>query len=679
VNKRTLSDRLKATFLAELDQQLRVMNADLLALESNPADAARLRSLFRVAHSLKGAAGAAGVREIEEACHQLETMLLPARDGAMKLGQAQFDTLFAAADTLAETGRRLRAGDEPPATADTAAPRGNGRAVPVSAHAAVAAQPGTDDSGYLRIEQAKLDDLLASVEQLVVAIDAVSVRGSALTAAAERDTSLAKLASGLIADTRRLSRAGADVASSSHILRMRPFSDACEALPRVVRDLSSAMRKEIALDIRGGEVQADRAVLDGLRDAILHLVRNAVDHGAEPAAVRRAAGKPSRATITVAASLEGDQICVTVSDDGAGLDLPAIRAALQRLGRPVPAADQEVVAALFESGFSTRDESTTISGRGVGLDLARTAVERIRGTVDVAWEAGRGTRFTLRAPLTLITIRAVLVRVGPQLIAVPTAQIERVVRVAPDDVSRADGGDVLTIGSVGEAPVRLVSLARVLGPPLPERHLDSRAPALLLQGHGRRLAVLVDELVSEREVVVRNPEFGGFGVPHLSGAAIVGGARIALVLNPQSVVTAGLGLSGVTPLVRSDATGREAARRILVVDDSITTRTLEQSLLEAAGYVVSTAVDGVDAWARLQEEECDLVVADVEMPRMDGFALCRAIRGSSRLQRLPVVLVTALEAEEDRARGMEAGADAYLTKSSFDQRTLLDAIEQLLD
>ena len=694
----SLPDRLRAIFLGELEDQLVVMNSDLIALESNPADADRLKSLLRVAHTLKGAAGAAGSADIADTCHSLETILTPARDRGLKLGPAEFKILFSAADALGAAGRRLRAPmqnhEVDNATRESGDPRTDRSASPPDS-SAVAERAAPD---YVRIDPATLDAVLASVEQLLVAIDGVGVHARdarslsdlATKAAAKASDAkdqwgrfkdqTARLATNAAADARHLGNAGSELAERTRRLRMRPFGDACEGLPRVVRDLAGALGKDVRLTVLGGDVHADRVVLDGLREALVHLVRNAIDHGVESPGVRAAAGKPAQATITIAASIAGDSISVAVEDDGAGLDMTAIRASFERLGKSVPTDDDAVVAALFTGGVSTRAEATAISGRGVGLDLVRNAVERIHGTIDVSWTKGKGTRFAVQSPLTLATIRALLVKVGTETVALPTMHIERVRRISAADLRRAEGHDVL-LGDAGkeERPIRLVSLARLLGPPLTERTLEQHGNGVVLETQGRRLAVLVDELLSEQVVIVRKLEGARASLPHLSGVAILGGGRIALVANVPRLLSHGLDAPAGATVASATSDEARSRRRVLVVDDSVTTRMLEQSVLEAAGYEVKTAVDGANAWEMLAEEEWDLVVSDVEMPRMDGFALCAAIRGSPRLARMPVVLVTALEKQEHRAKGLEVGADAYIGKSSFDQRSLLETIQQLLD
>jgi two-component system chemotaxis sensor kinase CheA len=725
MNQEKLATRLRATFLSELEDQLRALNADLLALERQPRDAERLKSLFRVAHTLKGAARAAGVGPVEQACHALESLLGKARDRVIVLGAPHFSLLFSAADALAEAGTQLKEGRDPgPALTGVTqklSARGDGPGAPLAAPASdpgpsapTALQPG---DGAVRVPGEKLDALLASAEQLLALNSRSAARGSALQALREdfaryaadwdhvaRRLRLAletpgasapaaqdvvrlqgnvrELAQGMAhataavnADGREFSRVTRDLLHHARRLRMRPFGEACEALPRTVRDLAVAAGKEADLVITGGEVEADRAVLDGLRDALLHLVRNAVDHGIEAPAERERVGKPRRGNVTVGAVLRGDRLIVTVVDDGVGLDLRAVRLQLERKGLPSPQDPQELIRALLRGGISTRSEVTPISGRGVGLDLARAAVERLRGSLDVVWQDGRGTTFVLECAPTLTTVRAILVSVGSQTLALPTPQVERLVRMRPESIRRVEGRDVIPYAT---GPVPLVALARLL-PPLAERPATGLVSLVVLKDGERRLAVAVDELLAEEEIVVRPLNHGTQQLPLVSGAVLLGTGQVALVLNPLATIAAGLGQATSSGIeVAAEQPGDAARRRILVAEDSITTRTLEQSILEAAGYDVLTAVDGADAWRVLQEKGCDLVVADIEMPRMDGFALCETIRSSNRFKSLPVVLVTALETPEHRSRGLDVGADAYVGKSSFDQRDLLETIRQLL-
>lgn len=718
-----LAARLHTIFLGELDEQVRAMNADLLALEEAPGDPERLRALFRAAHTLKGAARAAGVPPAEEVCHALEALLAQARDGKLTLRSEHFALLFGAADALGDAGQRMRAGqtlDDAPLArvapllrdAVAGAPIEPAEIAPAAPVAPVPMSEGRGDQ--VRVEAEKVDALLAAGGELLTATGRVAARPRQLrelheiaTRWARRWRRLARqarqgvdpaavsrgldevtqgldqlvdvtdhLATAVVEDARLLAHIADDLGQGLRRLRMYSFADASAALPRVVRDLTTAAQKEARLEIVGGAVEADGAVLDGLREALLHLVRNAVDHGIEPAALRIARGKPRIGTVTVAAALGGDRLIVTVSDDGAGLDLPAIRERLARRGTGVPDDERQLARMLFQGGVSTRARATEISGRGVGLDAARAAVERIGGTLDVTWTEGQGTTFVLECPPTLAVLRAILVQVDGHVLALPTASIERLDRVQPDELRPVQGRQMLP---TAEGPVPLVALARLLGPPFAERPVAGRVPVVRFRtGDGRRLAVTVDELLTEQEVMVRPLDQLRSAPPLVAGAALLGTGEVALVLHPAAAVAAGLDTAGEGLALAPAATSAPARRRILVADDSITTRTLEQSVLEAAGYIVQTAVDGAEAWRLLQEQPVDLVVSDVEMPRMDGFALCEAIRGSRRFGALPVILVTALEAPEHRRRGLEAGADAYIAKSSFDQQELLDTIRQLL-
>jgi two-component system chemotaxis sensor kinase CheA len=733
VKRNDLAARLLQTFLGELDEQVQALNADLLALEAAPADQERLKAVFRVAHALKGAARAANVPLIEGVCHHLEGLLANARDQKTKLTPQAFHLLFSSADALGEAGARLKrgaslagsplealvqtltAGRAPDVSPLAGPPLAAPPAPAPEARGAAPAQPPGGD-GQLRIEAAKLDALLGASNELLVTRGQLATHATLVeevrdlasrtrgawrqgsrrirlaleragAAAAPESLTLLEdnlqqlvlqlgdLARSARDDAHQVVKAADAVQRQVRELRMRPFADACESLPRTVRDLASAGGKEIDLRLVGGEVEADRAVLDGLRDALLQLVRNAVDHGIETPGAREGQGKPRRGTITVSAALHGDRLSVTVGDDGAGLDLPAIRKALARQGRPAPEADHDVVSQLLRSGVSTRSEAGVVSGRGVGLDIVREAVHRVRGTLDVSWEPSRGTRFVIQCPPSLVSVRVVLVALGSQVLAIPTTHVERLLRIRGEEIRTVEGQQVIPTAA---GPVRLVPLWALMAAPV-ERSLPSPLPAVLLGTGSRRLAVAVDQVIAEDEVVLRPLRLKGGGSPLIGGGALWGSGRMALVLNPEALIAAGLGAApgkGVTTTA-AEPVG-PARRRILVVDDSITTRTLEQSILEAAGYDVLTAVDGDDGWRRLQEEGCDLVVADIEMPRLDGFQLCEAIRGSKRFKELPVVLVTAMETPEHRARGLEVGADGYIGKSSFDQQHLLDTIQQLL-
>ena len=748
-DRSALAARLLATFLDELEEQLLALDEDLLALERDPADAERLRSVFRVAHTLKGASRAAGVHAIEEVCHALESMCAAARDAGAPLASSQVSLLFAGSDALRDAGRLLRegrdAGSSPVvvellqqlrrrANATESAERARPSAIAlargsvpdrrspaiVPGAAAVVpsvAPPERDDQ--IRVGARQLDSLVtvagellgmtgmigdrpADAEAVAESIRAwraewrrgtgthrQSLANAAAPAAligvmeavddrlAQLDRQVGELARAIGDDARTLGGTTSRMVENVRRLRMRPFADIAEVLPRAARDVAASLGKEVRIEVEGQETEADRTVLDALREPLLHLVRNAIDHGIEVPAERIRRGKKSEGSVMVRAELGGDWLRVTVADDGEGLDVASIRAALEERGRGVPIDDRDVARTLFESGFSTRRVATAISGRGVGLDIVRTAAERLGGTVSLRWVAGSGSTFTIEVPVSVATLRALVVRVGKQMLAIPTTFLERLMLVAREQVRSVEGRSMVTLG--GEA-IPLTSLARLLGPPLVDPPPSAGLNIFILAVDGRRLAIAVDELCEEREIAVRPLEHAGDeAARQYSGAALLDGTRIALVVNAGALVSANGG--GGREASMGFATETIAPRRewhILVVDDSITTRTLEESVLSAAGYKVTTAVDGVDALRLVQEGGVDLVVSDVEMPRLDGLGLTEQIRATAAHAKVPVILVTSLDKPEERARGLEAGADAYIMKSSFDQDTLLGIVRQLL-
>jgi two-component system chemotaxis sensor kinase CheA len=761
VSNDDLPERLRATFIGELEDQLRTFNTELIALESDPSDVERIRSLFRSAHAVKGAARVAEQPVIEGACHALESLFAKVRDGDARLAAADFALLFEAFDALSDAHDRLRDGRSieggplvallPRLNRALSEPPSKDATTPASAHArqhatppaaaghdpreaptptatgarariretaaetgsAVdvppAAQPAVQTEETVRIRADKLDILARQAGELRVAAGSVErqsrewlefrdelARWAAQRAglvrsrgrrsadggradAGDLDASLhrivqradhiARAAAGRVA---MLDRVTDDVIGGVRRLRLRPISDATERLPRAVRDIAARTDKRIDLVIEGADIEVDRIVIEALREPLLHLVRNAADHGIEPPHVRTAAGKPPEGSIRLSAAVEAGRLRVTVEDDGSGVDAPAVRALLQNRGEIPPASDRDLAALLLQGGISTRARPTELSGRGVGLDLVRTSLERIRGSVRLTWRAGSGTRFTVDAPPSPSAMRALLVSAGTQLFALPAASVKRLLLVRPERVRQLQGRPVLTLG---DEPVPVVSLAAVLGPPLLPRPASTTVPAVVVEAGEDTVAFTVDELAEEGEIVVR-PLDEHTRVPHITGGALLATGRIALVLSPATLVPAAYRGRSAAPVVTAEAAAPRY--RVLVADDSITTRTLEQSVLEAAGYDVTTAVDGRDAWDRLQAEGADVIVADVEMPGIDGFELCRRARASQRFADTPIVLVTGLDSPEDRARGLEAGADAYIAKSSFDQTTLLDTIQRLV-
>ncbi|HMC80726.1 MAG TPA: response regulator [Acidimicrobiia bacterium] len=484
----------------------------------------------------------------------------------------------------------------------------------------------------------------------------------------------------LDADVRRLEHVAADLHDSVRRLRLVPVGVALAGLPRLVRDTAAACGKQARLELVGDDTEVDRSVLEGISGALTHLVRNAVDHGLEGPAGRAAAGKPPVGTVTVRAREERGALILEVADDGAGIDVDAVRRRGVELG--LVSAEQATAAGLdlvFRPGFSTAGRITEVSGRGVALDAVMATVESLQGSVALGTDPGSGTTFTVTLPLTLATTRSLLLRAGGHTLALPLATVSRVVRVDDEAVGRSGGRAALR--GLG-APVALVELAAILGlPPGDGPAAGAPAPLAVIAASGSTAAgVLVDEIRGEEEIVVTTLPAPLQRVRFTAGATILGTGEVVPVLHAGEVFRAAAGhLPAASAVAGAGAAAAPAGPKVVVVaDDSVTTRTLERVILESAGYEVRTAADGAQALALVQAGGCDAVVSDVQMPVLDGFALCERLRADARFRDLPVVLVTALGSRDDRERGVAVGADAYIVKGEFDQETLLATLRRLL-
>ncbi|MCP3139912.1 hybrid sensor histidine kinase/response regulator [Pyxidicoccus xibeiensis] len=529
-------------------------------------------------------------------------------------------------------------------------------------------------SGELRVATLRLEGRTEALEGVREALAQArqAVRGTDGERALRRaETELAKVSRALATDQRVLGSVATGLDDEVRRARTLSFQEGCEGLERATRDVAHGQGRLARLELRGGALELDRSLLQALREPLLHLVRNAVAHGLEAPEERTRLGKPAEGTVTVSARLKGSRVEVTVEDDGRGLDLPALRERARARGLKVPDDDADTARLVFLPGLSTAAQVTEVAGRGVGLDVVRKQVEALRGTVEVTTRPGEGTRFVLDVALTLSTLRVLLVSAGGQTLALASEGVARLVRLAPDEVREVEGRPTW---DAGDALVPLASLADVLG--LPPGPPQPRRSAVVLAAGTARAALVVDEVLSEQEALVRALGPRVRRARHVSAAAVLPDGRLSLLLNPVSLVRAAGGRPA-TPLFPAAAV-RQARRRVLLADDSPTTRALEQSILEGAGYEVVACVDGAEAWERLQAGGADALVLDVEMPRMDGFSLTETVRASPRFSRLPVVLVTARGKPEDQARGLRAGASAYLVKSAFDPTSLLETLRRLL-
>jgi two-component system chemotaxis sensor kinase CheA len=480
-------------------------------------------------------------------------------------------------------------------------------------------------------------------------------------------------------DRRILDRRVDDFVEDMKRVSMVPFSTLLESFPKLVRDLCRDCGKNADLTIAGGEVEADRRILEEMKDPLIHLVRNCIDHGIETLKQREETGKPPRATISLTIiPKSADKVEIVVADDGAGVDVQKVRAVAVKLGVVSPDDAQQMdekqaTPLIFKSGVSTSPMITEVSGRGLGLAIVREKAEKVGGSVSVETQSGIGTTFRLVLPLTLARFRGVLVRVGESLFVLPTTHVQRVFRVDQDEIKSAENRETIQVDGRAASAVRLGEVLEIVQGNTAS-DAKRKVPVLVLAWAGEQIAFLVDEVLDEREVLVKSLGRQLPRVRNIAGATLLGTGKVLPVLNVADLMRSAIRMAPLTSLHETE----EVPKAILVAEDSITARTLLKNILESAGYRVKTAVDGAEALGVLASESFDLVVSDVEMPRMSGFDLTAKIRADKRLSSLPVVLVTALESRQDRERGVDVGANAYIVKSSFDQGNLLEVVRRLI-
>ncbi|MCY1213285.1 Gliding motility regulatory protein [compost metagenome] len=465
--------------------------------------------------------------------------------------------------------------------------------------------------------------------------------------------------------------------------RMRPFADVLAGQARMVRDLGRSLGKLVRLEVSGESAQVDRDVLERLEAPLTHLLRNAVDHGIESPQVRRRLGKSEEGVIRLHARHHAGMLLLELADDGAGVDLERLRDTVvaRQFASPETAlrmTEEELLAFLFLPGFSMRDQVTEVSGRGVGLDAVQHMVRQLRGGVRMEQRSGQGATFHIEVPLTLSVVRSLVVEVGGEAYAFPLAHIERMTRLQSEDIVQLEGRQHFWHEG---RHVGLVSASQILQCAEGKRD-EHGIPVVLIRERDTCYGVAVERFLGERTLVVMplDPRLGK--VQDLSAGALLDDGRPVLILDVEDLLKSVGKLLGSGRLERVDRSGRQGAgaqrKRVLVVDDSLTVRELERKLLVGRGYEVAVAVDGMDGWNALRSEHFDLLITDIDMPRMDGIELVTLVRRDNRLRSVPVMVVSYKDREEDRRRGLDAGADYYLAKASFHDEALLDAVVMLI-
>lgn len=754
---------LLATFRVEAHEHLEAMSSGLIELEKSPPGAnwaKTVETIYREAHSLKGAARAVNLAEVESVCHALEGVFAGLKNGSTLVSPPLFDllqqTLDALGGLLAADAQASVAGSKPeiaalirrfdkiltgtaPAQAsETGSTSASAQAVEIAAPAdADKPLPSTDlGSGTIKLDTEKLDAVMRQTEELLAprlaaGQRAVQLRETGVALASwkrerakvqpalrsiERlfaqqgkthgaakgqreltklleyfDTEsqlfksvedrLTKLQRSAEHDHRALNGMVDGLLHDVKEMHMLPFQSLLDAFPRSARALASDQGKQVDLILRGGEIEIDRRILEQMKDPLNHLLRNCIDHGIEKPALRGQKGKPPQGRLTISiAHKDNSKVEIQVADDGAGIDVAKVKAMADRLGL-VPAEDlgrlgeREALALIFRSGFSTSPIVTELSGRGLGLAIVREKVERLRGTIAVETRPDAGVTFRIVLPLTLATFRAVIVRTGDQIFIIPAVSVERAALVAGKDIRTAENRETIPLDGQAVSLVRLsdvLELPRAKGEPVDKVHV-------VVLGLGiDRIAFRVDAVLGEQEVLVKGLGRQLARVRNLAGASVLGSGQVVPVLNVPDLMKSATKPVSAHVQVAAERPSEVERRSILVVEDSITSRSLLKNILESAGYMVTTSVDGIDAYTTLKTGAFDLIVSDVEMPRMDGFELTSKVRADKQLAELPIVLVTALGSREHRERGVDVGANAYIVKSSFDQSNLLEVIGRLI-
>ncbi len=465
--------------------------------------------------------------------------------------------------------------------------------------------------------------------------------------------------------------------------RMRPFADVLSGQVRMVRDLGRTLGKQVRLEIEGEKTQVDRDVLEKLEAPLTHLLRNAVDHGIETPEQRLLQGKPAEGLIRLRASHQAGLLVLELSDDGNGVDLEKVRRSIvERQLSPAETAaqlsEEELLTFLFLPGFSLRDTVTEVSGRGVGLDAVQHMVRQLRGAVVLEQTAGEGSRFHLEVPLTLSVVRSLVVEVGEEAYAFPLAHIERMCDLAPEDIVQVEGRQHFWHE---DQHVGLVAASQLLQRPASQSSGEA-LKVVVIRERDAIYGVAVERFIGERTLVVLPLDERLGKVQDISAGALLDDGSVVLIVDVEDMLRSVDKLLNTGRLERIARHGNQAVeaarKRVLVVDDSLTVRELQRKLLLNRGYDVAVAVDGMDGWNALRSEDFDLLITDIDMPRMDGIELVTLLRRDNRLQSLPVMVVSYKDREEDRRRGLDAGADYYLAKASFHDDALLDAVVELI-
>jgi chemotaxis protein histidine kinase CheA/CheY-like chemotaxis protein len=709
---------LKSVFKAECEEHLTALDSLLLKLEQAPQNTLVLQETFRRVHSIKGAARMVGYLGLEATAHAMESILAGARDGRQPLTSALISALFEGTDAMGElvrtdSGRSdseqgVRAvlerilllsgdaGERPTAHGGVLHAAPNEPALPqgrdvmrVSAEKvdSLLAFPGEllrellGEERELRELSTLLEDFFDTADGARSNIDSQHRQTALerlLTLVTKRRERIRALMSEISERRLRRSRTLEELRHGLAGLSMLPLQTILTGMPRLVRDTALEQGKRVELRVIGAEVEIGKSVLERLMEPLIHLVKNAIAHGIETPERRMSRGKNPIGTVTIAITTGTASATITVEDDGEGVDLARIREAIVTEGFASEAetaamSESKLLSYMFKPGFSTSERTDAIAGRGVGLDVVAERMNQLRGSYRVESHPGRGFVFSLTVPANLLWSSVLAVKASGYEACLRLADIREAMILLPSDVVRIDNRLCATVR--GEV-IPLLPLAFVGGGDAEITFgLESQVTALVLEYGERRAAFVVDELAGVSDVIVKSLPKPLGTLPGIAGYTVLGSGNAVCVIDGEYLVAAAHEYNSVgrvrhvQPVVK---------RSVLIVEDSMTTRTLLRNIMISAGYEVETSVDGADAWAKIQQRQYDCIVSDIEMPNMNGWDLCSRVKNSPALSDVPFVLITSLSKDEERQRGLELGADAYLVKGLFNEQELLDTVERLV-
>ncbi len=724
--------KFTARFVEEARDHIADLTSGLIELERNPSDAERLNAVFRAAHSIKGSSRMLKLTAITEVAHKLEDALGALREKKITHSRELANLLLRGLDAVASMVEKtaggkqiatdttalcealaraaaggLPAAGEAPATAVDAAEAGaaGGGGPAPSGPVATAAprEPKGIAAETIRVKTGKLDDLIRLMGEVVSRQNQLKQRiqglgrlerdarklvelleregaGAPLRGSRSLHAGLRQLLSVIRQDKTLQDILTAEFQEKALMMRMVPVSLVFDPLHRSARDLAGSMGKDVDFVTEGGEIELDKKMVEKLCDPLLHLLRNALDHGIESPQERQRAGKAPQGRVRLSACHDAGSIRIEICDDGAGISTARIREkALARRMFDAETLDSMDAAALtdliFLPGFSTSGMVTDISGRGVGMDVVkRNIVEDLKGVVSVETHEGLGSTFTIRLPMTLAIMRTLLVSARGRIFGISTHYVNEILKVPKAEII-----DVVTKKALRlrEEFIPIVDVAALLGSDAPEQPRGEQLLVIIVRTGNEKTGFIVDAILDEEDMVIKSLPDLLKGVRLVSGVTISGRNEIIAVLNVPAVMTAARGATTAWPGSEA-AAGRHREINILVVDDSISTREIERDILEAYGYRVTIAGDGIEALEKAGNSTFDLVITDIEMPRLNGFAFTERLRADPTYRDVPVIIVTSREKDEDKRRGLQVGASAYIVKGAFDQSNLVETVQNLV-